>query len=371
MNKPTMLSSPAIPSATDRLELIAALRSAVASAMSVSGYTFGENGVITLRGRLLKPPELAYRPMRTSVERLGYTPFLKESEGEEGVYELMVVPGVVPHAKSDARVNLLLYVATLISVIFSYALMSSATGGIDIAAGLMFGLTLMTILTAHEMGHYVVGRLRGAPVSLPYFIPLPLISPFGTLGAVIVQREPFEDRRTLLEVGLAGPIAGFVVALPFLVIGLALTKVQVMSGTGLAFGDSLLSMFLKIAQFGRYISSTGLREHPIYIAAWFGLLVTGINLIPAGQLDGGHVAYALLGPKAKYLSYAMIGAFIVLSITVSDSWILWSVLLFFLGRSHPPALNQATKLQPVHVALAVVALLILVLVFMPNPLYQV
>ena len=364
-----MFNNRSNPPPADRLETIAALRSAVAGVMSVTGYTFDDNGMIRLRGRLLTGPEIAYRPIRTNVERLGYTPFLKEAPGEEGIYELSIVPGVAQRDKPDVRVNFWLYIATLASVIITFAIATDLNNP-DIGAGLMFGLTLMSILTAHEMGHYVVGKLRGAPVSLPYFLPLPLISPFGTLGAVIVQREPFEDRRTLLEVGLAGPIAGFLVALPFLVIGLALSTVHTMPPNNVAFGDSLLSMALKTIHYGAYIPSTG-SEHPIYIAAWFGLLVTGINLIPAGQLDGGHVAYALLGQKATYLSYAMIGLFVVLSLTVSTSWMLWSVLLLFFGRAHPPALNQAAKLQPIHLALALIALLILVLVFMPNPLYGV
>ena len=364
-----MFNTPPNPPPVDRLETIAALRVAVASIMSVTGYTIENSGVIRLRGRLVAPPETAYRPMRANVERLGYTPFLKEDKGLAGAYELDMIPGVPPRNKPDVRVNILLYIATLVSVVFSYA----ALGGIDnldLSSGLMFGLTLMTILTAHEMGHYVVGKMRGAPVSLPYFIPLPLISPFGTLGAVIVQREPFEDRRMLLEVGLAGPLAGFVVALPFMIVGLALSKLQAMPAGGTGFGDSLLSEFMKTIQLGKYVSSSGMLEHPIYIAAWFGLLVTGINLIPAGQLDGGHVAYALLGEKAKYLSYAMIALFLVLAITVSSSWMWWSVMMLFFGLNHPPALNQVVKLQPIHIALAIIALLVLVLVFMPVPLYE-
>jgi Zn-dependent protease len=364
-----MFNTPPNPPPVDRLELIAALRAAVASIMSVTGYTVESSGVIRLRGRLVAPPETAYRPMRANVERLGYTPFLKEDKGQAGAYELDMIPGVPPRNKPDVRVNILLYIATLISVVFSYAALGG-TNNLDLSSGLMFGLTLMTILTAHEMGHYVVGKLRGAPVTLPYFLPLPLISPFGTLGAVIVQREPFEDRRTLLEIGLAGPLAGFVVALPFMLVGLALSKVQPMPAGGTGFGDSLLSEFMKTIQLGKYISSSGMIEHPIYIAAWFGLLVTGINLIPAGQLDGGHVAYALLGEKAKYLSYAMIALFLVLAITVSESWMWWSVMMLFFGLNHPPALNQAVKLQPIHIALAIIALLVLVLVFMPMPFYQ-
>jgi Zn-dependent protease len=363
-----MFNTSSAPPPVNRLETIAALRAAVASTMYVTGYTFDDNGVIHLYGRLLTSPETAYRPMRANVERLGYTPFLQESKDREGMYELNVVPGVAPRTQPNVRVNFWLYIATLVSVVISYSLYTS-DGSLDIASGLMFGLTLMTILTAHEMGHYVVGKLRGAPVTLPYFLPLPLISPFGTLGAVIVQREPFEDRRTLLEIGLAGPLAGFVVALPFMLIGLMLSKVQPMPPGGTGFGDSLLSSFFKVIALGKYVSSSGMVEHPIYLAAWFGLLVTGINLIPAGQLDGGHVAYALLGENAKYLSYAMIGLFLVLAITVSPDWMWWSVIMLLFGLNHPPALNQAVKLQPFHLALAVIALLVLVLVFMPIPLY--
>ena len=192
-----------------------------------------------------------------------------------------------------------------------------------------------------------------APVSLPYFIPLPIIGLFGTMGAMIVQREPFEDRRTLIEVGLAGPLAGFIVAVPLLLVGLVLTTTQSAVTTGMGFGDSLLSTFLKTLHWGAYIPSDGLREHPIYIAAWFGLVITGINLIPAGQLDGGHIAYAILGP------------------TVSDTWVLWTLLMLAFGRSHPPSLNQSVKLDPIHFALAFIALLVLVLAFTPNPLYNI
>jgi membrane-associated protease RseP (regulator of RpoE activity) len=358
----------------DRLELIAALRSAVEDVMFVTGYTFDDNGTVHLRGRLKLPADQAYRPLRERVERVGFTPFLKNQEGEnvmEGSVELTAMPGVIPKTKSDTRVNLWLFIATVASVIFAGMQFGSRPDGLDVGAGVMYGLTVMAILGAHEMGHYIVGRWRGAPVTLPYFIPLPLIGLFGTMGAMIVQREPFEDRRTLIEVGLAGPLAGFVVAVPLLIIGLILTTTQSSVAAGMGFGDSLLSTFLKTLHFGSYISSAGLHEHPIYIAAWFGLVVTGINLIPAGQLDGGHIAYAILGPTAKYLSYAMIAVFAILSLTVSDTWILWTLLMLAFGRTHPPSLNQAVKLEPIHFALAIIAVLVLVLAFTPNPLYSI
>jgi Zn-dependent protease len=356
----------------DRLETVAALRSAVEDVMTVTGYTFDEDGIVRLRGRLKLPADQAYKPLRQRLEKLGYTPYLKDDEqNTAGGVEVTAVPGVIPRATLDTRVNLWLYIATFASVVFAGTSFTSSPNTLDLGAGLMFGFTVMAILTAHEMGHYVVGRWRGAQVSLPYFIPLPVFGVFGTMGAVIVQREPFENRRTLIEIGLAGPLAGFVVAVPLLLLGMALSSTHPFATTGVGFGDSLFSAFVKTLELGRYIPSDGMTEHPIFIGAWFGLLVTGINLIPAGQLDGGHVAYAILGPVARYLSYAMIAGFIVLSLTVSQSWVLWAMLLLLFGRSHPPALNQVVKPEPLHVALAIIALLVLILVFVPNPLYAI
>ena len=362
------------PPPQDRLELIAALRSAVEDVMFVTGYTFDDAGTVHLLGRFKLPADQAYRPLRERMERVGFTPFVKDQEGAnvmEGAIEVTAVPGVIPRTKPDTRVNLWLFIATVVSVIFTGMQFSNRPDGLDLGAGLMYGLTVMLILGTHEMGHYIVGRWRGAPVSLPYFIPLPIIGLFGTMGALIVQREPFEDRRTLIEVGLAGPLAGFIVAVPLLLVGLVLTTTQSAVTTGMGFGDSLLSTFLKTLHWGAYIPSDGLREHPIYIAAWFGLVITGINLIPAGQLDGGHIAYAILGPASKYLSYAMIAVFAILSLTVSDTWVLWTLLMLAFGRSHPPSLNQSVKLDPIHFALAFIALLVLVLAFTPNPLYNI
>jgi membrane-associated protease RseP (regulator of RpoE activity) len=175
----------------------------------------------------------------------------------------------------------------------------------------------------------------------------------------------------LLEVGIAGPLAGFIVAVPMLFLGLALSNVQPVPASGemMVFGDSLLTRFVTLMHFGVLPPGNDVIAHPVLIAAWFGLLVTGINLIPAGQLDGGHIAHALLGTNARYLSYVMIAGFIALAAFVSTSWMLWALLLLLFGRNHPPALNQAVKLEPLHFALAIIAVLVLLLVFVPNPLY--
>jgi membrane-associated protease RseP (regulator of RpoE activity) len=237
----------------------------------------------------------------------------------------------------------------------------------------MYAGSLLSILLAHEMGHYLVGRWRGVQTSLPYFIPMPFVLS-GTMGAVIVQREPFEDRRTLLEVGLAGPLAGFVLAVPLLIIGLALSEVKDIpadTSSIIIFGDSILTKVVGQFFHGPINPASGrdIFLHPIGLGAWFGLLITGINLIPAGQLDGGHIAYALLGNKAKWVSYAMIAALGVLYFLGSEGWLLWVFLLFVFGRNHPPVLNQASRITPAHLMLALIGVVVFVLTFVPYPVY--
>jgi membrane-associated protease RseP (regulator of RpoE activity) len=165
------------------------------------------------------------------------------------------------------------------------------------AGGPAFAATLMGILLCHELGHYAMGRRHGVEVSLPYFIPVPPVISVGTLGAVIRMRKSIEDRRALFDVGAAGPIAGLVVAIPLLVVGLLLSHLEpIRRGDGLE-GNSILYALLKYAVFGRWLPSGGVdvRLHPMADAGWFGLLLTMINLMPIGQLDGGHIARAALG----------------------------------------------------------------------------
>jgi membrane-associated protease RseP (regulator of RpoE activity) len=356
------------PQSIDRLELIARLRTALATEMDVEAYTFLPDGQIELRGQLRHPPEDAYRPLRKSFEQFGYTPYLHE-DGKR--YRVVAVPGIVPRAeRPDPTINVMLFIATVISVIFAGSFVGNA---IDLGAGLLLAASLLGILVAHEAGHYVVGRMRGARTSLPYFIPLPLPASFGTMGAVIVQREPFENRRSLLEIAAAGPLAGFAVAVPLLLLGLWLSEVKPLPAAGefIFLGDSVLTRLAGILRFGVAYPANGLDVvlHPIALGAWYGLLVTGINLIPAGQLDGGHIAYALLGPRAKFASYVALAIMACLAF-VSATWLLWVVLLFFFGRNHPLPLNDAVRLRPRDYALVAASIVVLVLVFVPTPFYQ-
>jgi len=363
---------------TDRLELTGRVREALSDLMEIDRYSWDERGTLTLRGRLSGPADALYRAIRTRMERLGFTPFLRHDAAGD---ELVAMPGVIERRAPRVWLPIALFLTTIVTVMMTGAL----NAGVDvfsdprgIMAGLPFAATLLGILFTHEMGHYVVGRLRHAPVSLPYFIPMPpFISIIGTMGAVIVQREPMEDRRTVLEVGIAGPLAGLVVAIPLLLYGLTLSVIaaptpEMLASGYLQEGNSLLYIAVKWLVFGRFLPSGGVdvQLSPVAWGAWIGLLVTMLNMLPIGQLDGGHVAYALLGRKADYLAYATIIVCVVLGLLIRENYTLLFLPLLALvfGPRHPAPLNDISRLNGRHIALAILGLCVFVLLFMPVPL---
>jgi hypothetical protein len=347
------------------------VRAAVTGVIAVDSYMLRDNGTVVIEGRLLADTRTTYRPLRRRIEAAGFTPFLRRTD--DGV-QLLAIPGVVARRQPRTSINLMLFLLTAASVLWTGAY--NATEGTiasvgDLLLGLPFALTLLGILGAHEMGHFVVGRLRGAPVSWPYFIPLPFLSLIGTMGAVIVQREPLEDRQTLLEVGIAGPIAGLVVALPLLFLGLSGSPVSAgQPGPYIQEGNSLLYAVAKWLVHGRWLPGNGLdvQLNDVAFAAWVGLLVTMFNLLPIGQLDGGHIAYALLGPRAHYLAYAVLGLCVVMGIAFSYTWLFWAFLGALIGLRHPPPLNDVPALGRGYTLLAIAGLLLFVLLLMPEPL---
>jgi membrane-associated protease RseP (regulator of RpoE activity) len=233
--------------------------------------------------------------------------------------------------------------------------------------GLAFSLTLVTILLAHELGHYFACRYYGIDASLPYFLPFPL-SPIGTLGAFIRIRSPIYTRQALFDVGIAGPLAGFAVLLPFLVIGIGASKVipGIADHGDLIFGVPLVQRFFEWIIFP-HVRSADILLHPIARAAWVGILATAINLMPIGQLDGGHILYAFIGRRHKLLSRIFVVALIPLGIFYSPSWFVWAALLFFFALRHP-VIYDVTKLDKNRVALGWAALAIFLLTFMLAPL---
>jgi membrane-associated protease RseP (regulator of RpoE activity) len=364
--------------AADRLELTGRVREELSDLMEIDRYSWDDRGTLTLRGRLSGPADALYHAIRTRMERLGFTPFLRHDAAGD---ELVAMPGVIERRAPRVWLPVTLFLATIVTVMLTGAINSGVDVFSDprgISAGLPFALTLLGILFTHEMGHYVVGRLRHAPVSLPYFIPMPPgISLIGTMGAVIVQREPMEDRRTVLEVGIAGPLAGLVLAIPLLLYGLSTSTLgaptpEMLASGYIQEGNSLLYMAAKWLVFGRFLPSGGVdvQLSPVAWAAWIGLLVTMLNMLPIGQLDGGHVAYALLGRKADYLAYATIAVCVVLGLLIRQNYTLLFLPLMALvfGPRHPAPLNDISRLGGRHIALAIVGLCVFVLLFMPAPL---
>jgi len=265
------------------------------------------------------------------------------------------------------------------------------------AGGPYFAATLMTILLCHELGHYVVGRRRGVDISLPYFIPfLPQVS-FGTFGAVIGMRRPIADRDALFDVGAAGPVAGLVVAIPLLVVGLSLSEIGPPGKENVIEGNSILYALVKYAMFGRWLPGDGVdvNLHPMAFAAWVGLLVTAINLMPIGQLDGGHVARAALGERHELWSGRLHKALPVVGLVVGGvmftaairagkdvlgaleyashgviPWCVWALLLGWMrrraGEYHPAVADM--PLAPSRRRAAIAMLVLFLSIVTPVPL---
>jgi Zn-dependent protease len=349
--------------------------------------------------------EKAYDSLADSLRPLAITPLFRSIDSASHV---ILVPGVSSPKASKVWVNFVLFALTVISVFFTGMLYSyeGPAGGdrsiilphiiAGIGGALAFTAALLSILLAHEFGHYFMARRHKTAATLPYFIPFPL-SPFGTMGAVIVQKESHRNKRILLDIGLAGPLAGLVVAIPVLLIGLSLSTLDIIPQQASGYfieGNSILYLLAKYAVFGMWLPEpvsfgalspltywvtyffTGaptplggldVSLHPVAFAGWAGLLVTALNLIPAGQLDGGHILHGLLGRKAAVILPVVLISLILLGF-FWPGWWLWAFLIFFMGRAHAEPLDQVTPLDNRRKTFALLALVIFFLVFTPIPL---
>jgi membrane-associated protease RseP (regulator of RpoE activity) len=237
-----------------------------------------------------------------------------------------------------------------------------------IDGALSYSLPLLSILLAHEMGHYLVCRKYGINASPPYFIPFPSL--VGTMGAFIRIREPFRNKRELFDVGVAGPIAGFVVTLPLLAWGIAHSRPNLdpVLGEGtIIFRYPILVEWFQKLTLGRTFTSVEAVEHPVFVAAWFGLFVTALNLLPLGQLDGGHALYAIFGRWQKTIAIPLLVILALLGIRW-PGWYVWIVFTFVTGLRHPPVRDEEVSLDPKRQAVAVLVLVIFLLCFAPIPL---
>ena len=244
-----------------------------------------------------------------------------------------------------------------------------------LAGGLWFSVPALLILGSHEMGHYVACRYYRIPASLPYFVPAPFLSIVGTLGAVIRMALP-RTRRALFDVGIAGPIAGFVVLVPLAVYGVSESYVIRLSRPvpleGINLGDPLLLTWLQQAFFGTLPERSVFVMHPTGFAAWFGLLATALNLFPAGQLDGGHIVHAIVGRYSRYVTIGSILVLLGLAVFVSASWVIWTLLLVLMtysfGLDHPPVGEEHIPIGTGRLLLAGFAIVMFALSFTPVPI---
>jgi membrane-associated protease RseP (regulator of RpoE activity) len=255
--------------------------------------------------------------------------------------------------------------------------------------GMPFALSLLAILLAHEFGHFFTARAHGVHASPPYFIPFPSI--IGTMGAVIRMRGAIPTRAALVDIGASGPIAGFLVAVPLLVAGLALSEVHPLDGPapraisllgfielfretpalagGFLEGNSLLYLAAKRLAVGPIPEGHDVWLHPVALAAWFGLFVTALNLLPVGQLDGGHVLYAVLGRRAQWVGRAVVVMLVVLGVFSFLGWLVWALLAWKVIRTtHPPVVYPHVPLDRPRTWVAWVSLAMFVVTFVPLPL---
>lgn len=239
---------------------------------------------------------------------------------------------------------------------------------VKIYLGLPFSATLLFILLAHEFSHYLASRKHGVQATLPYFIPAPTL--FGTLGAFIKMKSPIHTKNALMDIGASGPIAGFIVALIATIIGLFLSKiVPVTKVEGMiTLGDSLLFKGLTRLIVGSVPDGHDVILHPVAFAGWIGFFVTALNLIPVGQLDGGHILYALIGERHSKVSKVLIGAMVGLGLLLWEGWLVWAVLLIILGSKHPPIIYFEEPLDQKRKRIGWFAVFIFILTFIPVPI---
>lgn len=380
--------------------------------------------IVRYRGVLLSEDTVAaYDQLAELLQPYNITPLFRKAEDGKHIIFLTPAPPTLPPLSSP-RVNVILFILTIFSAMLvgvhvppEIASASDATPLLymlrHILTGWPFALSMMGILFAHEMGHYLACRYYKVPATLPFFIPAPFISPFGTLGAFIAMRGVPKNKRILFDVGVAGPLAGLVIAVPVLLYGLSVASLGPIpsanaGASGILEGNSLFYLFSKYLIFGKLLpepaTMNGLPPflywlqyffsgHPIPFggldvqidsggaiawAGWGGLLVTALNLVPVGTLDGGHVVHGLFGEKARKIFPVAIGLLIAFSIlpvvltfslqAFNFSWLLWVFILFWLGNVRTQPLDDITPLDTKRRVLGFIVLIIFILIFTPIPL---
>lgn len=380
-------------------ELLTSLVSRVFRIEDVTSGDPQKGWILRYRGHLLGDDSAAaYDLLADSVRTYGLTPLFRK-DGDKHV--VFLVPSLPEPKKRFPLVNIVLFLLTVFSVMLAGA-SPEGTPPADqgaqalwllksIFTGWPFALSLLGILLAHEFGHYLMSRYHKTAATLPFFIPLPF-SILGTMGAFIQMQAVPKNKRILFDIGVAGPIAGLIVAIPVLLYGLSLSTLGTIepNPNGFLEGNSLIYLLSKFIVFGQLLPAPAAPQgilywlqyfftgrpipfggldvfiHNVAFAGWAGILVTALNLIPAGTLDGGHVVYALFGEKAKKAFPFIVGLLLALGIFWSGWW-LWAALLFWLGRVNAQSMDQITELDPKRKAVAYAMIVVFILAFTPVP----
>ncbi len=323
-----------------------------------------QDASVTFVGRLQQDADHVFRVLKQRFSRYGYTPLLRRLHGQDAI---IAVPGAIrPYRGSRLVLPILLLLATMATTTIMGSLLVGANPLRDpqeLWWGAAFAFGLLSILGVHELGHYLLARYHGVAVTLPYFIPVPF--GLGTFGAFIQLKSPVENRRALFDVGVAGPIAGALVAIPLFIIGLTRSPLVVAPGHG-GLGRSLLVDAL-IQLIRPHPPGYAVMLHPLALAAWFGLLITGFNLLPAGQLDGGHIAYAILGERARWITAITLLILIAMGSLYWSGWYIWALFVALTGLTHPAPLNDITPLNGKRHLGALLALGLFALTFSAAP----
>jgi membrane-associated protease RseP (regulator of RpoE activity) len=343
---------------------------------------------VICRGSLRGDPEVAYKTIRENVEaKFGDRFLIVFQDGLNGKPFFALVPN--PQAHADAKRNNEsltrpgLALGLLAVTLFTTTIIGAEIAGVTeetvrtnpaaLLQGLPYALALMTILGIHELGHYLTARFYKIRTTLPYFIPVPFF--LGTFGAFIQMRSPVQNRKALFDVAIAGPLAGFVVTLPFLIWGLAHSLVVPLSSkSGMLYFDSfnprfslLMTLLSKVVLGNALTSSVAIDLHPVAVAGYLGVIVTALNLMPVGQLDGGHIIHAMFGQQPA-IAIGQIARFLLLGMAlIQPGFLLWAILLFLMPIHDEPALNDVTELDNRRDLWGLLAIGLLIAIVLPVP----
>jgi membrane-associated protease RseP (regulator of RpoE activity) len=318
--------------------------------------------------------EEKFESLRIILSEKGYIPMIRFEHGEHILY---IVKKPKEKKRKSVWINIVLLIATIFTTTLAGSLQWTDMYQLDwmnmfsftyLWQGFMFfSVPLLLILGVHEMGHYYASKKHHVDASLPYFIPLPPPFILGTFGALISTREPIPDRKALLDIGIAGPLCGFLVAIPVTILGFILMQQHPVMLPAAGENMTLLPPLLLQWIGNLFTVPSNAVIHPTLFAGWVGIFLTAVNLLPAGQLDGGHIARALLKEKHKYVSWVVVFVLMALSFFYTG-WLIFAIfILLFVGTQHQPPLNEITRLDSKRILLGVLILVVFILSFAPIP----